>query len=495
MLEKINELETQIHNLCAILDHVGAYIFTKDKKGNYTYANKLVCELFGKSLSQIIGTSDEEYFDLQEFHELKTNDKIVLDTGTKIEREEINFIKASGEKRVYWTVKEPLLDSKGNVIGLCGISTDITERKNMEKKLEETNDLIHAVLDNAPLYVYVKDRELTYLYANRVTAELFGLSREQLIGRKDSNFLSSEAAKHFNNMDLKVFESGDKQEGEEVFISRDGIARHYWSIKIPLYSDEKINALVGISYDITEHLVLKNKLLKQNEELYKANEQKNRILSIAAHDLRNPLGSINGVTKILLEELSGENKNLINLIFETSTGMLELLNNLLDVTTIESGKMTLTKVRIDYISIIKQRISLCEYYANKKNIVIQSNFFRDEFYILLDKGKIEQVIDNLLSNAVKFSHNNTSIRINIYKENNLLLTEIIDEGQGIPEKDLSKIFHYFNKSSVLPTGNESSHGLGLAIVKSIIEGHEGKVFIESKVNQGTKFRFTLPCPI
>lgn len=114
---------------------------------------------------------------------------------------------------------------------------------------------------------------------------------------------------------------------------------------------------------------------------------------------------------------------------------------------------------------------------------------------MLDKGKIEQVIDNLLSNAVKFSHNNTSIRINIYKENNLLLTEIIDEGQGIPEKDLSKIFHYFNKSSVLPTGNESSHGLGLAIVKSIIEGHEGKVFIESKVNQGTKFRFTLPCPI
>ncbi|MDH5473658.1 MAG: PAS domain-containing protein [Gammaproteobacteria bacterium] len=120
---------------CA-LNEIGAYIYTKDINGCYTFANTLVLDLFGLPLDQVIGKDDSHFFDLAYSKELRLNDRQVLDQGKVIENEEVNFIKSTGKTRIYWSVKKPLRNDDGEIVGMCGVSTDITERKQVEKERE-----------------------------------------------------------------------------------------------------------------------------------------------------------------------------------------------------------------------------------------------------------------------------------------------------------------------------------------------------------------------
>ncbi len=131
-------LRNMITGLRAVLDQTGTYIFTKDTAGRYTYVNQMIQDLFGASFEGIVGQDDSHFFGLALADELRINDRLVIDLGVTIEREETNIVKASGEMRIYWTVKKPLPNDQGQIIGLCGISTDITERKAMENALRDS---------------------------------------------------------------------------------------------------------------------------------------------------------------------------------------------------------------------------------------------------------------------------------------------------------------------------------------------------------------------
>ena len=131
-------LQNTIIGLRTVLDQTGTYIFTKDTAGRYTYVNQMTKDLFGASFEDIVGRDDSHFFDLALANELRINDRLVIDLGETIEREESNIIKATGEMRIYWTVKKPLRNDQGQIIGLCGISTDITQRKMMENALHKS---------------------------------------------------------------------------------------------------------------------------------------------------------------------------------------------------------------------------------------------------------------------------------------------------------------------------------------------------------------------
>jgi len=152
----------------------------------------------------------------------------------------------------------------------------------------------------------------------------------------------------------------------------------------------------------------------------------------------------------------------------------------------------LHKTEQEYVSLICQSISMNEFLAQKKKINIVKDFNIKEQLIRIDKGKIEQVMNNLLGNAIKYSNSDTVITVKVFSENSFLVTQVIDQGQGIPKEELGGIFKYFQKTSVLPTSNEKSHGLGLAIAKNIVEGHLGEVSVQSEPGKGSTFQFTLP---
>lgn len=249
--------------LKAALDDVGAYIFTKDLNGCYTFANKKVLELFAISLNDLIGKDDSHFFDSKGTEQLRSNDRRVMEQGETIESEEHNIIKAGGDQKVYWSIKKPIYDDNGEIIGMCGISTDITERKRLEHKIQEQNKLFDTVLNNIDAYVYMKDNNHTFHYVNNKTAQLFGLPAEQIIGKRDTDILPRDIAEHFWQLDNKVFLDNQKHAGEESFIDKEGNSYHYWSIKVPFKFEGDLQTLIGFSTDITDLYKLKEELQLQ----------------------------------------------------------------------------------------------------------------------------------------------------------------------------------------------------------------------------------------
>ncbi len=241
---------------------------------------------------------------------------------------------------------------------------------------------------------------------------------------------------------------------------------------------------------------LSRELQKTNAELVKLNELKNQFLGMAAHDLRNPIGVILTYSDFLLEEagdvLKEEHAQFLAIIRKSSEFMLSLLNDLLDVAKIESGRLDLDLEPADLVALIRNNVTLNQSLADKKSIRI---IFRNDMplpTILMDRTKIEQVLNNLISNAIKFSPLGTTVEVNILKSANHLTVSVRDDGQGIPESERKKLFQPFSRTSVKSTGGEKSTGLGLAIVRKIVMGHGGKIGVDSEVGRGSTFYFTLP---
>ena len=241
---------------------------------------------------------------------------------------------------------------------------------------------------------------------------------------------------------------------------------------------------------------LSRELQKKNAELKKLNDLKNQFLGMAAHDLRSPIGIITGYSNFLLEDLkvylNPEHIKLLNSILSSSEFMLRLLNDLLDISAIESGKLQLNLVKTDIADVIKQNVKLNNFTANKKNINIHFNCSEKIPEIIFDVSKIEQVLNNLISNAVKFSLPGTIVTVSLFLSANDVTVAVADQGQGIPEADLDKLFKPFEKTSIKSTAGEKSTGLGLSIVRKLVIAHKGKIWVESKTGTGSVFYFSIP---
>lgn len=256
LLLKIEALEDVVNN-------VGSYIYTKDTHGRYTFVNQSVTEVFSVPLEDVIGKDDSHFFDLEVYSQLKINDQKVLSKNTLISSEEVNLIKSTGELKTFHTVKKTLTDDTGKIIGMCGISTDISKQKKLENLINEQNKLLDAVLNNVDAYIYMKDDQRYFRYVNDKTAEMFGQSSEDIIGKHDEDVIGKEMADHFWQSDKLVFETNEKQTIEEVVDDGEGNLRHYLSIKMPYQINEDSQALIGFSTDVTELYQLKEEFKKQ----------------------------------------------------------------------------------------------------------------------------------------------------------------------------------------------------------------------------------------
>ena len=258
-----DNVSLQAKMLGEVLNNVGAFIYTKDLKGFYTYVNQAVLDLFDKKLEEVVGFDDSHFLDLDLSTQLNKNDKKVMFEGITVESEETNYIKSLKETRIYKAVKNPLYDTDGNIIGMCGVSTDITDEKKLQQTVKSQQHLLNAVLDNADAYIYMKDIDRTFQYVNSKVANLFGDTPENIIGKKDTEVLPIEVAEHFHLSDQKVFETNKKQIIEESSEDERGELRHYISTKIPYQLEEGIPALIGFSTDVTELYALKEEFKKQ----------------------------------------------------------------------------------------------------------------------------------------------------------------------------------------------------------------------------------------
>ncbi|HHB92314.1 MAG TPA: response regulator [Thioploca sp.] len=229
----------------------------------------------------------------------------------------------------------------------------------------------------------------------------------------------------------------------------------------------------------------------KNMDLLKLNQDKNEFLSIAAHDLKNPLSAIMGYAEEI-EEYCGEMSKqeiieLSSLIKQASTKMSTLITNLLDVNQIESGQIRLNLTNVDILSIVENIVKDYAKRAKEKNITIHFSYEGNNFQAYLDTNLTGQILDNIVSNAVKYSPLGKNIYIKLITDKGRIRCEVKDEGEGLSEADQKKLFGKFNRLTTKPTGKEHSNGLGLFIVKKLAEAMNAEVWCESKLGQGATF--------
>lgn len=232
------------------------------------------------------------------------------------------------------------------------------------------------------------------------------------------------------------------------------------------------------------------------DQLSKADAAKNRFLGMAAHDLRNPLASIRGLAEFLRDgivgELTPDQLDLVNTIHTASQSMLAMVNELLDVATIESGELKIVPEQHNLCEQIEKSVYLANIDAAKKNTRINFTTPADAPTAWVDVAKIQQVVDNLLSNSVKYSPPGSTITVEFRFDEKQCSFGVKDQGPGIPENERDKLFKDFGRLSVKPTGGEKSTGLGLAICRKIVEAHHGSIVAENLPAGGCEFRVTLP---
>ena len=256
------------------------------------------------------------------------------------------------------------------------------------------------------------------------------------------------------------------------------------------------NVHVELFLQIARQLSLIVEKSRIYQELLDLNELKDRFLGMAAHDLRNPLNAVQGYVYLLesghFGEVTEKQKEVLGRVMTQSLGMLKLIEDLLDVNVIESGHLTLEIRPVDPVPHLEEAVQAANLLAADKSISVELEVDGSLPRVLADPKRISQVLGNLLSNAVKYSHPDTRVTLRASERDGVVDVSVIDQGQGIPAEEMETLFTDFGRTSVRPTGEESSTGLGLAIVKRIVEAHGGAVFVRSEVGRGSTFSFTLP---
>lgn len=268
-------------------------------------------------------------------------------------------------------------------------------------------------------------------------------------------------------------------------------------------SDQPLHELIRqdshiMLYNLKDHLVyafIKTRLV---EHLKILNEKKNEFLGLAVHDLRNPLSSIIGYTDLMLTMIEEEQFSLeqgvkdLNIISRAAQTMAKLVEDLLDYSAIESGRVNLHLEKIGLMTILAECEQFYKRAASKKNIEFQVTYYPVLPAVMVDRVRITEVIENLLSNAIKYTH--AGGKVHVYPEltETSVIVHVSDTGQGLNQEDLQYVFTSFKRLSARPTGGETSTGLGLAIAKKLVELHGGSIWVKSEPGKGSVFSFSIP---
>jgi signal transduction histidine kinase len=243
-------------------------------------------------------------------------------------------------------------------------------------------------------------------------------------------------------------------------------------------------------------------LVKSNAALARANQDKSRLIGMATHDLRNPMGAIRSMSEMLMDrELSldhDKRTELLERIRRSSDFMLALIDEMLQLTTLDAGEVRLDPETVDLGALIRGSVAVQSVLADEKQIRISTQIAPDVPPIVVDARKIEQVLYNLIGNAIKFSHAGGTIDVRLRAETvsagstPCVWISVQDQGPGIPEHEMTRLFQPFARTSVRPSGGEPSTGLGLAIAERIVRAHDGRIWCDSEVGVGTTFHVSLP---
>tara|TARA_R110001583_G_scaffold34847_1_gene116573 strand:- start:17443 stop:20181 length:2739 start_codon:yes stop_codon:yes gene_type:complete len=372
------------------------------------------------------------------------------------------------------------------------ISLAIQKKKN-EDELAMSKEVLRNVFDNIPIRVYWKDKESRFLGCNKYFYEALAFnSDKEVIGKTDYDFNSKKIADITRSDELEIMDTGiPKLKFRETFIDN-GKQLIFSTNKLPFFDENKnVIGIIGTSEDITERIQNEKKLENATEEAIAANLSKSVFLSNMSHEIRTPMNAILGYSQLLqdddnLTKIQHENLNIIN---RSGEHLLALINDILDMSKIEAGRITLKLVDFSMVELLKEVAQLFKFKSTQKNLeLVFKNANELPKTINADESKIRQVIINLIGNAIKFtSEGFVHVSVELLN-NNFIQVSVKDSGTGILKEEQETIFKPFEQAQ---KGERiiSGTGLGLAISKKFSNLMGGDITIESEYNIGSEFVF------
>ncbi len=393
----------------------------------------------------------------------------------------------------------PMLDNNNNIEFFVEWVRDITDIKRSEVALRESNLRLQAILNHSPLLISEFDLDGRYLLVNTSIADIFHLKPSQMVGKTFSEVLPDKTASIFMERIAQVQSSASPVHAEDSLQTDSGI-RHYSTILFPLPDENGILRSIGaIALDTTEHKHDKEALLAAKEQAETANQAKSEFLANMSHEIRTPLNGIMGMMQLLSATgLNQDQENFIRLGNISAKRLTQLLSDILDLSSIEAGKMVIREKEFSLKNICDSLDELFVIPAREKSLTL--DFCLDPTLpekLIGDDTRVHQVLFNLMGNAIKFTENGSvSLSISPASQpdngHKRISFSITDTGTGIPEDKLDKLFQPFSQADGSMTREYQGAGLGLVIVQRLVSMMAGNISVESEPGQGTTVHVVLP---
>jgi len=377
------------------------------------------------------------------------------------------------------------------------VSTDITKRKQSEEALRQSEERFRLLVSGVKDYaIFMLDPDGRVATWNAGAERFKGYAAQDIIGQPFSRFYSPEdIAADKPGQELRTALAEGRAEDEGWRLRKDG-SRFWANVLVTALRDDK-GRLLGfskITRDITERKKTQEALTKAKEEAERSNKFKDQFLSTMSHELRTPLNAVLGFSDLLTEErygpLNDRQRRYVTHIHSGGKHLLRLINDILDLSKIEAGRLQLALENVPVASSFVEVVDTLRPLADKKSQSLAYAVSRD-LAVRADATRFRQVLMNLLGNAIKFTPEGGKIELAARQVGEAIRVEIRDSGPGIPVEERQRIFEAFHRLQQSEKGTEGT-GLGLAITKRLVELHGGHLGLESDLGLGSCFYFTLP---
>jgi len=388
----------------------------------------------------------------------------------------------------------PIFGINNEVVSIGVLASDITEIKNAEQVLE-FNQRFNALADHIPGYIgIINANTLRYEFVNKAFQKAYGIPYEKIKGRHISEILGEEKYQ-FALKYIEEVRAGNSVCYENIFHLTTGNRWGRVNYVPEFDKDKNVVSIIVNSYDITESKQAELTISQQNKELQQLNADKDRFISILAHDLKSPFCSILGFLDLLTENIRqydiSKIEVFVNTIKASAQNTFKLLEDILTWARANSGKIPYEPQSLNLSKICDEVISILTQTAQAKEISLH-HFVAYNISVYADNNMLSAILRNLISNAIKFTNNNGRVSIYAKLDSSNITISVSDNGIGIDPQIVTKLFDISQNIITKGTSNETGTGLGLLICKEFVEKNGGKIWVESELGKGTVVSFTLP---
>ncbi|MEW6079662.1 MAG: PAS domain S-box protein [Thermodesulfobacteriota bacterium] len=394
-----------------------------------------------------------------------------------------------------------LRDEGGGVKGILGVSRDITERKTTEDLLRASEEKFRLLAENANDIIWIRDLHLNLVYINRAIERIRGFTPEEEMARSPEQSLTADSLERVRRMfsEAMARESSGKLLTEPYILEVEALCKDgstKWmemSMNWLRNRDGRAEGIIGISRDISERRQVELELRRAEQLADQANQAKSQFLANVSHEIRTPMNGVLGMVELLKSTgLNAEQMDYADTIYQSASSLLEIINDILDISKIESGKMNLHEEIFNLEECVDGIREILDYPARNKGLNLTVHYLAPR-WVLGDKTRVRQILTNLTGNAVKFTDKGqVTIRVDYHQATACFRIAVSDTGIGIPEGMQKTVFESFRQVDGSVSRRYEGTGLGLSIAKNMAELMGGRIELESRVGQGSTFTVFLP---